>query len=358
MIDADTARLRALALKEKVAQLREPAVWPDGTRSVQAIETHMSWVFLTDRHAWKLKKPVRAPQLDFRSLAARGRFCHEEVRLNRRLAADVYLDVVPLAAGPDGRLHPGGAGEIVDWLVKMKRLPAQRMLDHALLHQSATPDDARRIAARLSAFYRSLAPARIGAESYRDGLRGMLDGNERALCKPGAGQSADIVRAICALQRTLLDGDATRFDARVRQGRVVAGHGDLRPEHVCLDAPIAIIDCLEFCERLRTQDAADEIGFLALECERLGAPDFACALLDAYRAASSDDVDGALVHFYQSCRAMTRARLAVWHLREPAFRATPLWRDRAHAYVALAFRHIGCCEREWMARHVSAAAGP
>ncbi|WP_239511582.1 hypothetical protein [Burkholderia cepacia] len=317
----------------------------------------MSWVFLTDHHAWKLKKPVRAPQLDFRSLAARRRFCHEEVRLNRRLAADVYLDAVPLAIDPEGRMHPDGAGEVVDWLVKMRRLPVERMLDWALLHRSATCDDARRIGARLGAFHRSLGPARIAATSYRTALLGTIDCNERALCKPMFDQPTDVVRSICALQRALLEGEAARFDARVRQGRIVEGHGDLRPEHVSIDPPFAIIDCLEFSERLRTQDTADEIGFLTLECERLSAPDFALTLLDAYRVASGDDIDDALVHFYQSCRAMTRARLAVWHLREKAFRATPVWRDRARTYVALAHRHVVGCERIWMAARVSATVG-
>ncbi|AGK51086.1 MULTISPECIES: hypothetical protein [Burkholderia] len=358
MIDADRGRSPVASLMEKVARLREPATWPDGAHAVTAIETHMSWVFLTDRHAWKLKKPVRASQLDFRSLAARARFCHEEVRLNRRLAADVYLDAVPLTIDSDGRLRPNGAGEIVDWLVEMKRLPAERMLDRALLHGTATRADARRVAERLSAFYRSLAPARGGADLYRDGLRRTIDCNERALRRPMFEQPVEVVRAVCVLQRALLDAEAARFDARVRQGRIVEGHGDLRPEHVCIDAQIAIIDCLEFSRRLRTQDMADEIGFLALECERLGAPDFARALLDEYRAASGDAVDDALVHFYQSCRAMTRARLAAWHLREKAFRATPVWRDRARAYVALAQRHAGCCERLWTAARISAAAGP
>ncbi|ABC34989.1 hypothetical protein [Burkholderia thailandensis] len=358
MIKADRERLSVVSLIEKVARLREPAAWPDGTQSVKAIETHMSWVFLTDRHAWKLKKPVRAPQLDFRSLAARERFCHEEVRLNRRLAEGVYLGAVPVTMDSDGRLRPGGAGEVVDWLVEMKRLPAERMLDRALLHGSATRADARRIAQRLSAFYRSLAPVRGDPALYRDDLRRTIDCNERALCRPMFDQPVAAVRAVCALQRALLDAEAGRFDARVRQGRIVEGHGDLRPEHICIDARIAIIDCLEFSKRLRTQDAADEIGFLALECERLGAPEFARALLGEYRAASGDDVDDALVHFHQSCRAMTRARLAAWHLREKAFRATPAWRDRARAYVALAQRHIGCCEQLWTAARVSAAAGP
>ncbi|WP_175948321.1 hypothetical protein [Burkholderia pyrrocinia] len=358
MTDARIPDGRAIRLSDKVAALRLPAAWPDGTRSVEVVETHMSWVFLTERHAWKLKKPVRAPQLDFRTLAARHRFCCEEVRLNRRLAADVYLEVVPLVVDARGCLHADGPGEIVDWLVRMRRLPAARMLDRVLSGGMATPDDARRIATRLSAFYRMLAPARIDAGEYREALRRTIDANERALCKPLAGQSADLVHALCARQRSMLAGDAARFDLRVRQGHVVEGHGDLRPEHVCVDDPVEIIDCLEFCRRLRVQDAADEVGFLALECERLGAPGFAAALVAAYRSASGDDVDDGCVHFYQSCRAMTRARLAVWHLREPAFRATPLWRDRAGTYIALARGHADGCERTWVASHVSAATGP
>ncbi|MPV68369.1 hypothetical protein [Burkholderia sp. BE17] len=358
MSDAHALSHRTIALNEKVAALRTPGAWPDGTTTVTAVETHMSWVFLTDRHAWKLKKPARAPQLDFRSLAARRRFCHEEVRLNRRLAADVYLDAVPLVMDARGGLHAGGLGETVDWLVKMRRLPAGRMLDRVLSSGMATPDDARRIAARLGTFYRSLAPARIDEAGYLDALSCTIDSNERALRKPIAGQSVDAVRAICARQHALLAGDAARFDRRVRHGRIVEGHGDLRPEHICVDDPVAIIDCLEFCRRLRVQDSADEIGFLALECERLGVSWFADTLLNAYRAASGDDVDGGCVHFYQSCRAMTRARLAAWHLREPAFRATSAWRDRARAYVALAWRHLDDCERAWVASHVSAAAGP
>lgn len=108
MNDAPIPAGRAITLSDKVAALRMPAAWPDGTRSVEAVETHMSWVFLTNWCAWKVKKPVRAPQLDFRTLAARHRFCCEAVRLNRRLAADVHLDVVPLVVDACGCLHAAG----------------------------------------------------------------------------------------------------------------------------------------------------------------------------------------------------------------------------------------------------------
>src|SRR5690606_10963578 len=107
--------------------------YPERPRAVEAIETHFSWVFLTDTHAWKLKKPVRYDSLDFRTPALRRRDCEEEVRLNRRLAPHVYLGVVPLTVDEKGRLAIGGAGQEVDWLVHMLRPPHERMLDHLLV---------------------------------------------------------------------------------------------------------------------------------------------------------------------------------------------------------------------------------
>lgn len=336
-----------LTLDAKVERLRDPATWPERPQAVQCVETHMSWVFLTNGHAWKLKKPVRYEQLDFRTLEARHHFCEEELRLNRRLANGVYQRVVPLTLDADGVLRPGGEGTVVDWLVKMKRLRADQMLDWALAHQTATARDARNIAERLATFHRSLAAAPWTPETYRGTLREGIDENERELCKPAFGLPADEVTALCAQQRTMLAAHAARFDERVRGGWVVEGHGDLRPEHVCLAQPVAVIDCLEFSQSLRTLDVLDEIGYLALECERLGAPVFARALLKAYGEAYGEAggmrVDAALVNFYQSYRAAVRARLAVWHLRERAFRAGSQgalhWRERAAQYLALAQLH-------------------
>lgn len=336
-----------LTLDAKVERLRDPAAWPERPQAVQCIETHMSWVFLTNGHAWKLKKPVRYEQLDFRTLEARRHFCEEELRLNRRLANGVYQRVVPLTLDAEGVLRPGGEGTVVDWLVKMKRLRADQMLDWALAHQTATARDARNIAERLAAFHRSLAAAPWTPEIYRSTLREGIDENERELCKPAFGLPADEVAALCAQQRAMLANHAARFDERVHGGWVVEGHGDLRPEHVCLAPPVAVIDCLEFSQSLRTLDVLDEIGYLALECERLGAPVFARALLkaygEAYGEAGGARVDAALVNFYQSYRGAVRARLAAWHLRERAFRsgsqAVVHWRERAAQYLALAQLH-------------------
>ena len=130
----------------------------------------MSWVFLTDRHAWKLKKPVRSQDVDFTTVTARRLNCAEELRLNRRLSDDVYLDIVPLSLDAGGRLRLLGDGDPIDWLVKMRRLPAARMLDRLILDGAATSDDVRRVVSRLARFYRDSAPVAIAGTAYRDGF--------------------------------------------------------------------------------------------------------------------------------------------------------------------------------------------
>lgn len=334
------AATRRVTLTDKVAALRDPASYPEPTRSVDAVETHMSWVFLTDAHAYKLKKPVRYDHQNFRSASGRRFYCQEELRLNRRLAPSVYLDVVPLVEGGDGQLRVGGCGTTVDWLVKMRRLPADAMLDALLARHAATPAQLRGVAVRLAAFQQMQAPAPLLPAGYRALLLRHIEDYEHELCESEGALPLRRVAQLCAQQRTMLCAFTACLDARVAEGRVIEGHGDLRPEHVYLGEPPVIIDCLEFSGELRWVDCADEVGFLALECERARAADLARVLLDAWRAASGDTIPDVLMHFYQSCRACSRARLAIRHLREARYRASPVWRRRALRYLALADRHL------------------
>ncbi|MFM0511706.1 hypothetical protein [Paraburkholderia sp. RL17-373-BIF-A] len=334
----------AIPTAAKVAQLRKAATYPGQPPAVDVIETHMSWVFLTDQYVYKLKKPVRYDRLDFTTLEARRFYCAEELRLNRRLAESVYLDVVPLVETANGTIQLGGEGAVTDWLVKMRRLPADRMLDCAITHGSVGTDDARAVAKRLGEFHMTLPPAPITPVEYRRRLRQGIDECERELCDPTFALSVGQVRSLCVAQRELLERNPDSFDQRVHEGRIIEGHGDLRPEHVCLAPPLAIIDCLEFSPEYRTLDTADELGFLALECERLGAPEFGQVLLEAYGAVTGDRPVAALVHFYQSYRAGVRAKVAAWHLREEAFRDSPKWLDRTQQYLQLAQRHLHAAE--------------
>jgi aminoglycoside phosphotransferase family enzyme len=329
---------------ELVSALCGPAAYPGETGPVEAIETHMSWVFLTRDHAWKLKKPVRYGRLDFRRASARRFYCLEELRLNRRLAPAVYLDVVPVTREADGALRVAGTGPAVDWLVQMRRLAADRMLDVLLARHEATPAQLAAVAAALCAMYRALPAAPLGHRAYGALLLRHIDEHEEELADPAWRLPAARVHALAAGQRAFVAEHKGLLADRIAAARVVEAHGDLRPEHVWLGEPLAIIDALEFSAELRLQDAADEVGFLALECERAHAAALGQALLDAYRAGSGDDVPAQLVHFYQSCRACSRAGLAIAHLREPRYRDAPKWRHRALRYLVLAQRHLRAAE--------------
>lgn len=337
-------REHVASTEEKVAALRQSRAYPGKPATVEAIETHMSWVFLAGPLAYKLKKPVRYARVDFRTLKARKFYCMEELRLNRRLAESVYLDVIPLKADPDGSMCVDASGEIVDWLVMMRRLSPQHMLDRMLRDGKAAAADLRALAVRLAAFYRDLPPAVVDGSEYLNRLASELDECERELCDPVFELQADAVRNLCTRLRSVLTRHPGLFVARVRAGRIIEGHGDLRPEHIYLGIPPAIIDRLEFSADLRILDTADEVGFLALECERLGAGALGCALLDSYRQAACDDVHDALIHFYQGLRACVRAKIAIWHLSEARYRASAKWPARARQYLGLATRHMQSCE--------------
>lgn len=336
--------MTSVPLAAKVAALRRPEAYGARAGPVEAVQTHMSWVFLAGTRAYKLKKPVRCGHLDFSTVGARHFYCLEELRLNRRLAPDVYLDVVPLVRR-GGALRVGGPGTPVDWLVCMRRLPAAEMLDAMLGRGAATPAHMAAVARCLARFHAAQPAAAISKAAYRALLARQIDENERELAGCGAGSlRASRVKALCERQRRLLGAAARVFDARVAAGRVIEGHGDLRPEHVYLGETLAVIDCLEFSQELRTLDGADEIAYLAAECERAGAPALAAALIDAWRRESADAPAAGLLDFYASLRCAVRARLAAAHLRDRRYRTDAArWLARAAQYMGLARRHLRAC---------------
>jgi len=321
---------------QSVEALRRPETYPERPARIEAIETHMSWVFLTDLYAYKLKKPVRYEFLDFSTIDARRHDCEEELRLNRRLALPVYLGVVPLRRHPDGSLRVGGPGELVDWLVKMRRLPADRTLQEAIRIGSWTEDEVRRVASLLSAFYKDARPLYLGFAEYRERFKKDVLANLAELRRPEHGLQADQVQRVHEAQLDFLECRSDLLYARIRDHHIVEGHGDLRPEHIYLGDEPLITDCLEFNLQFRTLDPADDLAFLAMECERLGAPSIEPLLFDTYREITSDRPPKALIQFYKSVRAGLRAKLALWHLREPVVRDVKKWRDRAAIYLRLA----------------------
>jgi len=330
-------------LQVKVAFLESPRSYPEPTTRVDTVETHLSFVFLTDRFAYKLKKPMRLPYLDLRTVGARKRDCDEELRLNRRLTRDVYLDCVSLSQDASGGLRLGADGTPVDWLVRMRRLPADRMLDRLVRDGRVRSEDLRRVVAALARCYREGGAVVIDPVDYRRRFADGIEANEQVFAAPKYSLPAALSRPVSARQRDVLAQRQGLFDERVRAGRIVDGHGDLRPEHICLEPDPQIIDCLAFSRDLRVLDTADELGFLALECERLGAPELARDLLDAYGNEMGDAPPPALVHFYQSYRACVRAKIALWHLDDPVLCQMPQWPEQARDYLRLARLHVAQC---------------
>ncbi|MEJ2760399.1 MAG: hypothetical protein P8126_02360 [Gammaproteobacteria bacterium] len=327
-------------IDKKVAFLREPGHYPAGAGRVEVIETHMSWVFLTEDRVYKLKKPVRYEFLDFSTLESRRLDSEREVILNRRLAGDTYLRTLPLTLEKNGELRLDGDGEPVDWLVEMRRLPQDRTLEALILNRTVEPQDIDTISGLLNGFYAQQTPLLLSGKEYRALFAGEIEENHEVLSRPAYGLPVELVQRLTSLQRSFLSSDTSLLEERVVGGRVIEGHGDLRPEHVFLTTPPVIIDCLEFNRNFRIIDPADELSYLGLECERLGADWIGERLLQNYTKVSGDRCPGALIDFYRLFRACLRAKIAVWHVEDHQINNAEKWLRRAKDYMVVAKRHL------------------
>lgn len=331
-----------VSLEAKLRFLERADAYPEGAGHVETVETHFAYVFLTDRFAYKLKKPIRFHAIDFRTIEARRASCHSEVALNRRLAERVYIGVVPLTAAAGGlALAMPDGGDVVDWLVRMHRLPRQQMLDARAAAGAVTDDELRALVAKLAKFYERAARAPWDGPEYRRRLvqQAHIAGNDLSARahELGDASSARIVDG----QLALLERHADALEARCREGRVVDAHGDLRPEHILLADEPQIIDCLEFSAELRLLDTAEEMAFLALECAGLGRGNLAERIVSLYRRRCDDALAQPLFELYYSQRALARARSCAWHLDEPlSDRLRGHWVARTKRYLDAAERAV------------------
>lgn len=298
--------------------------------------TSMAWVFLTCDHVYKMKRPVHRRFFDFRSLEARRHACDEELRLNRRLAPDVYLGLSRLTRTAAGGVTLDGSGDTVEWFVRMRRLPEARFLDHALDLGTATGRDIEAVAAKLAGFHASAPVVRPSPHAFLGRYREDLDETRAALADgPFRQHAADFDRLLAALESVLARETELLLD-RLGRGRVREGHGDLRPEHVWLGPPVLIIDCLEAALALRLLDPFEEYATLTMECGVLGADWVGPLLLARVSAALGDWPDDRLLAFYATHRATLRARQALAHLLAPSPRTPERWQPLAQRYLAAA----------------------
>jgi aminoglycoside phosphotransferase family enzyme/predicted kinase len=317
--------------------LARPASYPYHPASVEVTQTHISAVFLAGDEVYKLKKPVRFSFLDYSTMELRHKYCEEEVRLNRRLAPTVYLGVVPvLRSGDTYRVREAvnmRDATVVDYLVRMRRLPPERTLAALITGGQVTKSGMHALAQRLVHFHTTAATS--GASEYGAPAvvwQALADNFEATAPFVGDTISEQQYRVIQEFSRTFFDQHQELLRNRVLQDRVREGHGDLRCDHVYfLDEGIAIIDCIEFSPRLRTCDVASELAFLAMDLELRGAVTWADELVHDYTSQTEDEDLFTLLPFYQCYRAYVRGKVESLKSKEPEIPAAEQERARQHA---------------------------
>ena len=333
-------------LPDLIRALLSPAAYDHAVDApIELIQTHISYVLLAGAYAYKIKKPVDLGFLDYSTLDKRRHMCEEEVRLNRRLCHDAYLGVAAIARQPDGAVRVDGDGEIVEYAVKMRRIPADRMMP-ALLDRGAAGAKEMQALARLLAEFHLRAPsdARIAAYGSIDAIRANCDENFAQL---GAGLGRTVSPGeIEELREYIVSTLARRarlFDRRAAEGRVRDCHGDLRADSVVIheDGAICVMDCIEFSDRIRYGDVASDMAFLAMDLDVRGRRDLSDELIGAYIGATRDETLPLVLTFYKCYRAVVRAKVETILMQETAI--PPEQRDaakkRAHTYVALALEY-------------------
>lgn len=329
----------AVTPAEKIAFLRSAGAQPDDPAGIELVETHFAWIFLGERFVYKLKKPIRFERIDFVALESRRASCELELTLNRRLAELTYLAIVPLTLS-HGELRLGGSGTVVDWLIKMRRLPNDRTLEVAAREGTVSDRELQALLRKLERFYAHTPVAPWSGEEYRHVLATRARDHAARLAESNLLDRGAIER-ITESRLRFLERRAADLDRRVARGRVVDAHGDLRPEHVFLGENPQIIDCLEFSIELRWLDTAEELAFLALECEHAGAAELANRLLAAYREVCNDDVAHGLLDYYFAQRAVVRAMLYTWRLADAPADRVAYWHDRVTRYLRTAEERVG-----------------
>jgi len=271
--------------------------------SAGAIETHISVLFFLGERVYKLRKPVRFDFLDFSSREEREADCYREVELNSRYAPDVYLGVYDVE----------DTGRPVDHLVVMRRLPENRRLSTLVLEGRARPDDIVAITRTLVMIEpRSERSAVIDAQARPDALLDAWHANAEEIAPfVGSLVEDDTDRRICELAGSYLRGRGPLFEERIRLGRIRDGHGDLRAQDIfCLDDGPRILDCIEFDDRLRFGDVLDDLAFLAMDLEHLGARALVRVLWEKYSELSDDHFPDSLAYHYCATRAYVRAKVS------------------------------------------------
>ena len=306
-----------MTLPRLVESLLRPEAYPERPERVELIQTHISYILLTERFAYKIKKPVNFGFLDFSTLRRRRFFCREEVRLNRRLSPEIYLGVVEVVER-DGEYFMEGEGEVRDYAVKMKRLPEKGMMRTLLKEGRVTEGMVRRVSERISSFYRAERTSPYIASFGRpEVIRRNTEENFRQT-EPYIGRTIEEEEfaGIRDYTRSFLSERRDLFTRRMEEGWIKDCHGDLHSGSICFEDGLVIFDCIEFNRRFRYSDTLADIAFLAMDLDFHFRKDLSEALIRYYQEFMDDRGIEDLLTFYKVYRAYVRGKVEGFEIDE------------------------------------------
>lgn len=323
--------------------LLDPKIYPDQPRVVEFIETHISLLFLTGNHVYKVKKPVNFGFLDFTSLEKRKLFCDEEVRLNRRLSPDIYLGVVRITR-EGSRILLDGRGEWVECAVKMKQIPDEFLMDKLLERRRVTPKMMEVVSEKLAKFYFTAETSDVIKGFARpERLKQDTDENfEQTEKYIDLTIPRGVYEEIKKRTNEFIKAKEEVFRRRIASDRIRDCHGDLRLEHIFWRDGLSIFDCIEFNERFRYTDVAADIAFLAMDLDYHGRQDLGEHLIRAFIGESGDHELMEVLDFYKCYRAYVRGKVESFRLDDPnipekqraeALKRAQKYFDLAHYYA-------------------------
>jgi aminoglycoside phosphotransferase family enzyme len=334
-----------MTMHSMINDLLDPDLLPDKTERVSLVQTHISLVFLADEFAYKVKKPVNFGFLDFSTLKKRQHYCHQEIKLNRRLSKDVYIGVLPINYdGKAYRMGVGQGGRIVEYAVKMKRLPDEMLMKSLFLRGELKREHLKNISKLLSDFHLS---SRNSKDIDRFGEPEMFKVNtdenflqvEKYVGTTVRKKDFDTLKRWTA---NFYNSKRELFRGRIRAKKIRDCHGDLHMEHICLTEDLQIFDCIEFNDRFRYTDTISDIAFLLMDLEYHGGNAFSRTFWDFYKEMAGEHEVGSLITFYKVYRAFVRGKVSSFQLddetigmekKEEAIQTSRRYFELARSYI-------------------------
>ena len=296
-------------------QLKQPKVYGPAVTSVDVLQTHISYVLLTGDFAFKVKKPVNFGFLDFSTLEKRKHFCEEELRLNQRLCPEMYLEVVPITEY-NHDIWMGGKGEVVEYAVKMKQFPQERIMTQMLKNGDVTKEDIKSICKRLVQFYTDYPSSeKIAGFGRLEAVKRNIDENfVQTTSKIGVTIPQEVFEDIKDVNGRFFKYKKEVFEQRRQAGFIHDCHGDLHSGNIVLADDLYIFDCIEFNQRFRFCDVASDIAFLAMDLDFLNHPFLSSYFISCYVDKSGDSTVSKVLNFYKSYRAYVRGKVTGFKL--------------------------------------------